>query len=432
VPPSRDGAARLAARAALDYNHPVSDPRPVPPVSTALEPLASRGGRPVRAEYLPLALPWIGERERELVVETLDSGWITTGARSQELGRRVAGLAGARHGLAVNSATGALHLALAALGIGPGDEVIVPVYTFVACVNVIEHVGATPVLVDIEPRTLCMDAAAVAAAITPRTRAIMTVDYAGHPCDYDALLPLAARHGIPIVEDAAHALGAAWRGRPVGSFATITAFSFYATKNLTTGEGGAAVTDDDALAERMGLLSLHGMNRDAWKRYTAAGSWYYEVTAPGYKYNLSDVLAAIGLGQLERFDEFQRLRAERVALYDDRLAEVPEVRRPGRREEATHAWHLYPVALELERLTLDRARFIQELRAENVGTSVHFIPIHLHPYFRDKLGVREGMFPVAEDAYRRAVTLPLFPRMSARDVEDVCAAVRKVAAHHRR
>ncbi len=397
----------------------------------ALEALASAGGTPVREGFLPLTRPWIGEREKALVLETLDSGWITTGPRAHELARRIAERTGARHGVAVNSATGALHLALAALGIGRGDEVVTPTYSFAACVNVIEHVGATPVLVDVEPDTLCMDPRALKAALTHRTRAILPVDYAGHPCDIEAILGIARSRGLPVVEDAAHALGARWRDQPIGAYADVTAFSFYATKNLTTGEGGAAVTDDEVLAERMTLLSLHGMNRDAWKRYGDTGSWYYEVTAPGFKYNLSDVLAAIGLGQLERFDEMQRLRAERVAQYRSGLADVPEVRLPATRPGASHAWHLFPVALELERLRCDRARFIQELRAENIGTSVHFIPIHFHPHFRATLPYHEGAFPVAEDAYRRAVSLPLFPGMSPRDVEDVCAAARKVIAHFR-
>jgi dTDP-4-amino-4,6-dideoxygalactose transaminase len=398
----------------------------------AVEKLASQGGTPVRTTFLPLAVPWVGEREKALVLETLDSGWITTGANALELGRGVAELAGARHGVALNSATAALHLGLVATGVRRGDEVITPTYTFAACVNVIEHVGATPVLVDVEPDTLCIDPKAVAAAVTNRTRALMPVDYGGHPCDFDAIEAIAKPRGMAIVEDAAHALGAAWGNRPVGSRADVTAFSFYATKNLTTGEGGAAVTQDDALAERIGLLSLHGMSRDAWKRYTDTGSWYYEVVAPGYKYNLSDVLAAIGLGQLERFAELQRRRVEIVALYDRLLADLPEIRRPKPRPGVTHAWHLYPIALELERLTIDRAKFIQELRAENIGSSVHFIPIHLHPHFKQSLGVREGQFPVAEDAYRRAVSLPLFPRMSDRDVEDVAAAVQKIVGSYRR
>jgi dTDP-4-amino-4,6-dideoxygalactose transaminase len=394
--------------------------------------LASRGGRPVRDTWLPVALPWIGEREKQLVLETLESGWITTGPRAHELGQRIAGLGGARHGLAVSSCTAALHLALAGLRVGPGDEVVTSPYTFASSVNVITHVGARPVLADIEPDTLCVDPRAIERALTPRTRAILTVDYAGQPCDYDAVLALARARSLPVVADAAHALGASWRGRPVGSLADVTAFSFYAIKNLTTGEGGAVVSDDQALMERMTVLSLHGMDRDAWKRYDAAGSWYYEVSAPGFKYNLSDVLAALGLGQLERFADFQRRRAALAAGYAARLADVPEVRLPSVRDGAVHAWHLYPIALVLERLTCDRARFIEELRAENIGTTVNFIPIHLHPYYRDALGPGAAPLPVAEDAYRRAITLPLYPRMSDGDLDDVCAAVRKVAAAYRR
>ena len=394
--------------------------------------LASRGGTPVRASFLPVSLPLIGEREKQLVNEVLDSGWITTGERSIELARRVAELAGARHAVALNSATAALHLALAAKGVGPGDEVVTSTWTFASSVNVIEHTGATPVLVDVEPDTLCMDPRALAAAITPRTRAIVPVDYAGHPCDLDAILGIARSRGLPVIEDAAHALGAAWRGRPVGSFADVTAFSFYATKNLTTGEGGAVVTDDDGLAEKIRLLSLHGMSRDAWKRYGATGSWFYEITAPGWKYNLSDLLAAIGVAQLERFAASQRRRQEIAARYTAAFARVPEVRTPIARPGMTHAWHLYAIGLELERLRIDRARFIEELRAENIGTSVHFIPIHLHPHWRDTLGLPEGSLPVAEDAYRRAITLPLFPRMTDDDVDDVVAAVSRIAGAFRR
>ncbi len=379
-----------------------------PTLSSPAERLASQGGAPVRAEFLPIAAPDIGARERELVLQ-------------------------ARHAVALNSATGALHLALEALGVGASDEVITTPYTFAATVNVIEHVRARPVLVDVEPDTLCIDPRRVEAAITPRTRVVLSVDYAGHPCDYDALRALTAARGIRIVDDAAHALGAASHGRPVGSaaLADVTAFSFYATKNLTTGEGGAAVTDDGALAERIRLLSLHGMSRDAWKRYGAGGSWFYEITAPGWKYNLSDLLAAIGVAQLERFEASQRRRHALVARYAAGLAGVPEVRLPVTRPGMTHAWHLFAIGLELERLRIDRARFIEELRAENIGTSVHFIPIHFHPHFRASLGLSEGALPVAEDAYRRAITLPLFTRMNDGDVDDVVRAVRKVAAAFR-
>ena len=391
--------------------------------------LASQGGAPVRDRYLPLTVPSIGPREKALVLETLESGWITTGPKAGELGERIAALTGAKHGLAVSSATAALHLGLVATGVKPGDEVIVPTYTFVACANVIEHCGARPVLVDIEADTLCVDPRAVAAAITPKTRAIMPVDLGGHPADLDALEAIAGPGGIPLIEDAAHSLGAAWGDRPVGSRATVTAFSFYATKNLTTGEGGAAVTNDAELHERMRSLSLHGMSRDAWLRYTDKGSWYYEITAPGFKYNLSDVLAAIGVGQLDRFAEMQRRRHELCALYDRLLADVPAVGRPAVRPGITHARHLYAIQLDLDRLTIDRAAFIRELRAENIGSSVHFIPIHVHPHFRHSLGYADGAFPVAERCYARAVSLPLFATMTDRDVEDVCAAVRKLAGH---
>ena len=387
----------------------------------------------MRDRFLPIAVPDIGPRERELVLQALDSGWITTGPRTFELAERIAKLASAKHAVVVNSATGALHLALEAMGIGPGDEVITSPYTFAATVNVIEHVRAKPVLVDVEPDTLCLDPRRVEAAITPRTKIVMSVDYAGHPCDYDALRALTVPRGIRILDDAAHALGAASHGRPVGSaaLADITAFSFYATKNLTTGEGGAAVTDDDALAERIRLLSLHGMDRDAWKRYGATGSWFYEVTAPGWKYNLSDLLAAIGVGQLERFEASQKRRHELVARYARGFDGLDAVRVPVARPGMTHAWHLYPIALDLDRLTIDRGQFIEELRAENIGTSVHFLPLHFHPHFRDSLGYREGAFPVAEAAYRRAITLPLFVTMTDPDVDDVVAAVRKVASAFR-
>ena len=386
----------------------------------------------MRTRFLEFSVPLLGQAEIDSVVDCLRSGWLTSGQKVKAFEQDFARYIGCSHALAVNSCTAALHLGLEAVGVQPGDEVITSPMTFAATAAVIEHLGARPVLVDCEAETLNLDATRLAAAITPRTRAIVPVDYAGHPCDLDAILGIAKARGLPVIEDAAHALGAAWRGRPVGSFADVTAFSFYATKNLTTGEGGVAATDDAETAARIGRLALHGMSHDAWKRYGESGSWYYEVVEAGWKYNLSDVLAAIGLAQAERFPEMQRRRAEHAAHYDRRLAEIPEVRRPVVREGATHAWHLYPIALELERLTCDRARFIQQLKAENIGTSVHFIPIHHHPHFRDSLDVKPGAFPVADDAYARAISLPLFPGMTERDVEDVAEAVRKVVAHHRR
>jgi dTDP-4-amino-4,6-dideoxygalactose transaminase len=393
---------------------------------------ALEGGRPVRDRFLPVALPTIGEREKQAVAEVLESGWITTGPKAIEFGRRVAEMSGAAHGLALNSCTGALHVALVAAGIGPGDEVITSTWTFCATVNVILHVGATPVLVDVEPDTLNLDPQAVARALTPRTKALIPVHFGGHPADMDPLLALARERGLRVIEDAAHAIGARYRGRPVGSLGDITCFSFYAIKNVTTGEGGALVTSDGELFERAQVLSLHGISKDAWKRYAASGSWYYEVTAPGFKYNLTDLAAAIGLVQLDRWPEFHAKRRTLVARYEAHFAGQPAIGRLATRPGVEHAHHLYPVLLDLERLTIDRARFLEALRAENVGTTVNFIPVHRHPFYRDHPGFEDARFPVAENAYPRLVTLPLYPRMEESDVDDVARAVIKLARRYRR
>ncbi|MEP7028807.1 MAG: DegT/DnrJ/EryC1/StrS aminotransferase family protein [Candidatus Eisenbacteria bacterium] len=383
----------------------------------------------MRAAFLPVALPSIGDAEKQAVLETLDSGWVTTGPRAHELGKRIALHSGAAHGLAVNSATGALHLALAAWGIGPGDEVITSTWTFASTANVVLHTGATLVLVDVDPRTLNLDPARVAAHITPRTRAVIAVDFAGHPADYEALRALCDTHGLRLLADAAHSFGARYRDRPVGTLADATAFSFYAIKNITTGEGGCLVTDDEEFLARAQVLSLHGISKDAWKRYSSAGSWYYEVTAPGYKYNLTDLAAALGLAELDRWPEFDRRRSALAARYDAALADVPEVERPFASPEVHHARHLYTVRLDLARLTVDRGRFLELLKAENIGTTVNFIPVHKHPYYRDTLGFRPEDFPVAERVYPTIFTLPLYPRMLDADVDDVVTAVKKVVHH---
>jgi len=396
------------------------------------EALAIDGGAPVRAKFLPVALPSVGEAEKQAVLETLESGWVTTGPKAIELGRRIAAHSGAAHGLAVNSATGALHLALLAWGIGPGDEVITSTWTFASTANVVLHTGATLVLVDVDPKTLNLDPARVEAAITPRTKAVIAVDFAGQPADYDVLRPLCDRHGLKLLADAAHSFGARWNDRPVGTLADATAFSFYAIKNITTGEGGCLVTGDQPFLERAQVLSLHGISKDAWKRYSSAGAWYYEVTVPGFKYNLTDLAAALGLAQLERWPEFDARRGAIARRYDERLAELDLLARPYADPRAHHAWHLYTVRLDLERLTVDRARFLELLKAENIGTTVNFIPVHKHPYYRDALGFRPDDFPVAERVYPAIFTLPIYPRMTDADVDDVVAALVKVFAHTKR
>lgn len=392
----------------------------------------ARTGQPTPLAPLPYNRPDITEEEIAAVVETLRSGWLTTGPRVARFEEEFAAYVGARHAVAVNSATAALHLALDAAGIGPGDEVITTPLTFAACANVIVQQGARPVLADVSPDDLNLDPEQVERRITPRTRAVMAVHYAGQPCRMDALLAIARRHGLFLIEDAAHAAGAAYRGQMIGSLGDATAFSFYATKNLTTGEGGMLTTNRPEVAERARLMTLHGMSRDAWKRYAHGGSWYYEVVAPGYKYNMSDLQAALGLVQLRRLATMNARRAVLAARLTAHLSDCEAVQPPAARPEVQHVWHLYVIRLRLEMLRIDRAAFIEELARRGIGTSVHFIPIHYHPYYREGFGFRRGDFPVAEDAYERIVSLPLYPAMSEADVDRVAEAVRDVVRAHRR
>lgn len=385
----------------------------------------------MRSSFLPFSPPLIGREEMDEVLDTLRSHWITTGPKTQRFEAEFAVYLGAAGALAVNSCTAALHLALAALSLGPGDEVITTPMTFVASVNVIEHVGARPVLVDVRPDALDIDPAQVEAAITPRTRAILPVHYAGHPVDLDAVYDIAEHYRLAVIEDAAHALPARYKGRLIGSGDNPVAFSFYATKNLTTAEGGMLTGSPEFLA-RARVLSLHGMSRDAWKRYDKGGSWYYEVVAPGFKYNMTDIQASLGLWQLRKLEGFQRRRREVVRAYNDAFSGVEALETPVERPEVEHAWHLYVLRLRLEALRIGRDRFIEELKVRNIGVSVHFIPVHLHPYYRDKYGYRPEDFPVAYENYLRMISLPLNPRLTDEDVADVIEAVLDVVKTFRR
>ena len=396
----------------------------------------------MRNTFLPFSPPLIGEEEIAEVLDTLRSDWITTGPKVKRFEQEFAEFVGAPAALAVSSATDAMQVALAALGIGPGDEVITTTMTFCSTVHVIEHLGARPVLVDVLPDTLTLDPARVAEALTPRTRALLPVHLYGHPCEMEALLELAQQHHLAIVEDAAHALPARYKGRLIGAALTAsdlaprnsqlaTCFSFYATKNLTTAEGGM-VTGEADLIDRAHIWSLHGMSRDAWKRYSASGSWYYEVVLPGFKCNMTDIQAALGLQQLHKLPQFQQRRREIVRQYQAAFAVMPELQTPTERPEAESAWHIYALRLNLEQLRIDRAQFIQELTARNIGTSVHFIPNHLQPYYRDKYGYQPEDFPVAYREYQRLISLPLNLRLSDADVEDVIEAVKDIVATYRR
>jgi dTDP-4-amino-4,6-dideoxygalactose transaminase len=381
--------------------------------------------------FLPFALPEIGDEEIAEVVDTLKSGWVTTGPKARRFEQAFTEFLGdpSLESVAVNSATAGLHLALEALGIGPGDEVITTTHTFTATAEVVRYLGADVKLVDIDPATLNIDPKAVEAAITPRTRCIVPVHYAGLAADMPAILAIARKHGLKVVEDAAHALPTTVAGRLVGTLQSdATVFSFYANKTITTGEGGMLVTRDPELAKRAKVMRLHGMNRDAFDRFTAkVPSWYYEIVAPGFKYNLTDIAAALGLQQLKRAQAFQRRRAELAARYDEALSGLPLVLPPKPAEGDVHSWHLYVVRLA-DGAAVSRDVFIEKLFAAGIGCSVHYIPLHLHPYWRDRYGLSPEQFPRSQQAYERMVSLPLYTRMTGTDVERVAAAAREALA----
>jgi dTDP-4-amino-4,6-dideoxygalactose transaminase len=384
--------------------------------------------------FLPFALPDIGEEEIAEVVDTLRSGWVTTGPKARRFEADFAAFLGDErlHCIAINSATAGLHLALEAIGIGPGDEVITTTHTFTATAEVVRYLGADVRLVDIDPATLNIDPKAIEAAITPRTRAIVPVHYAGLAADMPAILEIARRHGLKVVEDAAHALPTTCAGNLVGTLdSAATVFSFYANKTITTGEGGMLVTRDADLAARARVMRLHGISRDAFDRFSAkVPSWYYEIVAPGFKYNLTDIAAALGLHQLKKAHAFQQRRAQIAAAYDEGLAGLPVVLPPRAPATDTHAWHLYVLRLADEPSTsapaLPRDRFIERLFEAGIGCSVHYIPLHLQPYWRDRYGLSPEQFPRSQRAYERMVSLPLYTRMTDGDVQRVVAAVRTV------
>ncbi|MDI6808896.1 MAG: DegT/DnrJ/EryC1/StrS family aminotransferase [Candidatus Eisenbacteria bacterium] len=384
------------------------------------------GGNPARKTFLPFARPCFDDKERAEVLDALGSDWITTGPKTLKFEKELAAYVGSRYAVALNSCTAALHLALASYGIGEGDEVITSPFTFCSTVAVILHMRAKPVLADVDERTFNIDPEEVKKKLTRRTKAIIPVHFAGQPCEMDSLLRIAQQKGVKIIEDAAHAIGAEYKGRKIGSIGDATAFSFYATKNLTTGEGGMLVTDDEELSEKVRILSLHGMSRDAWKRYFAQGSWYYEITQLGYKCNMSDIMAAIGIHQLRKLDSFVAKREKYASYLDRAIARIGHVTVPYVSADLRHARHIYPLLLNLDELSVDRTKFIEELRSENIGTTVHFIPIHYHPYFRDALGYKKGDFPKTEALYEREISLPLYPSMTKKDLDDVVSAIGKI------
>ena len=382
------------------------------------------------SDFLPFALPDIGEEEIQAVVETLRSGWLTTGPKTKEFEREFSAFVGGdAHALAVNSGTAGLHLALEAIGIGPGDEVITTTHTFTATAEVIRYLGAHPVFVDIDPQTFCIDPDEIEAAITSRTRAIIPVHFGGMCCDMDAIMAIARKRNLKVVEDAAHALPASCAGRLVGTMnSDATVFSFYATKTLATGEGGMIVTRDKEIAKRVALMRLHGISRDAFDRYRSRKpAWRYEIVAPGFKYNLTDVASAIGIEQLKKVRRFHARRLALASRYDQALRDLPLLLPPRPRDRSAHAWHLYVIQL-LDSAGISRNEFIDEMALAGVGTSVHFIPLHLQPYWRDTYGLRPEQFPKATQVFNRIVSLPLYTRMTDADQDRVICAARSILA----
>lgn len=379
-------------------------------------------------QFLPFALPDIGEEEISEVIDCLRSSWVTTGPKTKTFESQfVDFLGGGLEAIAVNSATAGLHLGLEALGVGPGDEVITTTHTFTATAEVIRYLGADPVFVDVDPETLCIDVSAIESAITPKTRVIIPVHFAGRAADMEGLLSLAKKHGLKVMEDAAHALPTTCGGRLVGTLESdVTVFSFYANKTITTGEGGMLVTRDPEIAKRVRVMRLHGISRDAFDRFTAkVPSWYYEVVAPGFKYNMTDIAAAMGIHQLRKADRFQARRAHIAGMYDEAFKDLPIVLPPQPAEGDRHSWHLYVIRLG-DSVSMQRERFVERMFELGIGCSVHYIPLHLQPYWRDTYGLRPEMFPVSQHVFERTLSLPMYSAMTDADVLRVVNSVKQV------
>jgi len=380
---------------------------------------AIEGGKPERSDFLSFNRPFLGQEEIGEVVDTLKSDWLTTGPKTHLFEDKFAKYIGCKYAVAVNSCTAALHISLAALGIGKGDEVITSPYTFISAINVILQQGAIPAFVDIKPDTFNIDPDLIRGKINDKTKAIMPVHFAGQPCEMDKIMKIAKDNNLLVIEDAAHAISAEYEGRKIGTIGDA-------------GEGGMITTNNEELMNKYKIWSLHGISKDAWKRYSAEGSWYYEIVCPGYKYNMTDIQASLGLHQLERLNNFQKKREKIAKDYNEAFKDMKEITIPFVKDNIKHAWHLYVIKIVSEKLKINRNQFIEALKAENIGTSVHFIPAHLQPYYRDTFGFKKGDFPNAEYAFERVISLPLFPKMSDKDVNDVINSVKKIVEYYKK
>ncbi len=394
---------------------------------TSQEVLAIDGGTPVRKTMLPYGRQSISEDDIQAVVDVLRSDWLTTGPKVLEFEEALAAHVGAKYAVSFSSGTAALHGAAFAAGLKPGDEAITSPLTFAATANCVLYQGARPVFADVSPDTLNLDPDRLPERITPKTRAVLPVDYAGHPADLDPILALAERHGLIVIEDACHALGAEYKGRRTGSIAHMSVFSFHPVKHVATGEGGIVTTDRADLAENLRRFRNHGISSDARQR-NASGQWHYEMVLLGFNYRLTDIACALGISQLTKLEANLARRREIAARYTAAFRNLRGVVVPGVRPDVNPAWHLYPIRINTSQLKRDRAYVFRALRAENIGVNVHYIPVHLHPYYRERFGYQGGEYPVAETAYEQLISLPMFHSMTEQDVEDVIAAVSKVSA----
>lgn len=378
--------------------------------------------------FIPLCRPWVDEMEIEAVSEVIASKWISTGPKTAQFEQRFAEYIGVKHALAVSSCTAALHLSLIAAGIGEADEVITTPYTFTATAEAIGYTGARPVFVDIDPVTLNIDVAKIEEKITPRTKAIIPVHIAGLPCDMDALLEICRQHNLVLIDDAAHAIPAEYKGHCIGSIGNLSAFSFYGNKNLATGEGGMITTDNDHFASVIKPMRLHGIDKDSWARQHERSVWYYEVISQGYKYNMTDIQAAMGLCQLLKIEKQREIRRRYAQIYESGLRELPEIITPQEEAISRHAWYLYIIQLRTESLRISRDEFIDAMREANIECGVHYIPLHLFPFYQQRYGYQEGDFPHAESAFQRVVSLPLHPVLTEEDIHVVIDTTRGILA----
>ncbi len=397
-----------------------------------MEKPAIEGGKPIRDKFLPYATQWIDEKEINEVIDSLKSNWITTGPKMKQFEEKFKNFKGSKYAIAVNSGTAALHISTSSINIIPGDEVITTPFTFVATANCVVYRGGIPIFSDIKRDTYNIDPDEIKKKITPKTKAIIPVHFAGQPCDMDEILEIARENDLYVIEDAAHAIDSEYKGKKIGNISDLTIFSFHPVKNITTAEGGMVTTNNDELSDKLLMFRTHGISRDAVKRFGKEGGFYYDMKYLGFRYNLSELHSALGIQQLEKLESFQKRRREIVNIYNKELKSFEEITIPYVKENIKHSWHLYVIQLDLEKLKVDRDFIFKALREENIGVNVHYIPIHYHSYYQKKFGLKKGILPNVEWLFPRLLTIPLFPKMNDNDIYDVINALEKVIKYFRK